>query len=208
MVRVTMPMMSMKASGSIGKAVTFASWKGRDYARRLAIPANPNSGLQVGIRSVFKFITQNYKNLLPADLSDWEALATTNDVTPLNAQVADACGRARRNLGWRENTTDADPAQIDAVTGAAAVAQPRTLVLGWTAPVANQPDSCYAIYRSTVTGFTPDISNLVAVVEKDVLSYTDVGLTAGVPYYYRIRGLSKSGFLGTLVTEFTGTPTT
>lgn len=43
MARVTGPLMSMSASGSIGKAITYSVWKGISYVRELVIPANPQS---------------------------------------------------------------------------------------------------------------------------------------------------------------------
>jgi hypothetical protein len=207
MVRVKGPMFSLSASGTIGKTATFSNWKGRDYVRRHAIPSNPRSGLQVGVRSVFGFISQDYKNLLPAQKADWAGIAANTDITPLNAQQATDVDRARRNLGWQQDLTAVNPASIDAPTAGAAAAQPKTLIVTWTDPAANKPDYCYAIYSSTVTGFTPDISNLIAVVKFGTNTYTHRNLVTGTPYYYRIRGLSKSGFLGTLEAQFTGTPT-
>lgn len=207
MVRVKGPLFSMEASGTIGNAIVFSKWKGRDYVRRHAIPSNPKSGLQVGVRSVFGFIAQDFANLSDADVSDWSDLAAGDNITSLNAQIRDAVDRARRNLGWRENTTDPSGSTVDDPTGGAATAQPKTLVLSWTDPVANQPDYCYAIYRSTTSGFTPDISNLIAVVPVSQTTYTDPGLTAGDTYYYVVRGLSTAGDLGDLSTEFSGTPT-
>jgi len=207
MVRVKAPLFSLDASGTVGKSIVFASWKGRNYVRRHAIPSNPNSGLQVGIRSVFKFITQNYDQLTAGERAEWAALALADNITPLDAQVRDAIQRARRNLGWRESPTVADPASIGAPTAGAAAAQPKTLVLSWLNPGANLPDSCTAIYASETTGFTPDISNLIGVVDFVVLSFTYTHLVSGRPYYFRNRGLSKSGFLGTLQAQWTGTPT-
>jgi hypothetical protein len=206
MVRLKAPLFSLDASGTIGKSVVFASWKGRNYARRHAIPANPNSGLQVGIRSVFKFVAQNYAALLAADITDWTGLAAADNITPLDAQIRDAVTRARRNLGWRENVTDVDPGSIDAPTSGTAVVQPKTLVVGWTDPAANKPDSCFALYGSITTGFTPDISNLIGVTEKSIFSFTYTHLITGTPYYFRVRGISKSGKLGTLLAQWTGTP--
>lgn len=205
MVRVKAPLFSLDASGSVGKSIVFGSWKGRNYVRRHAIPANPRSGLQVGIRAVFAWIARNYASLSAADKSDWTDLALADNITPLDAQVRDAIDLARRNLGWRENTTDAHPAAIDAPTGGTATAQPKTLVVTWVDPVANTPDSCWAIYASLTTGFTPDISNLVGVVEQGIFTFTHANLTTGDNWHYRIRGLSKSGFLGTLCAQFEGT---
>lgn len=43
MAKVTSPLMSLDASGSIAGALTFSKWKGRNYARQLVIPANPQT---------------------------------------------------------------------------------------------------------------------------------------------------------------------
>lgn len=206
MVRLKGPLFSMDASGTIGKAVVFSKWKGRPYARRWVIPSNPKSGLQVGLRQVLKFLSQDYTNLAAGDISDWEGEAEADNITALNAQIADGVERARRNLGWRENLTDADPGAVDDPINGAATAQPKTLVLTWDDPAANAPDYCWAIYASTTSGFTPDISNLVGVTKHDVETFTHTNLTSGTTVYYRIRGLSTSGFLGDLCTEFSGTP--
>jgi len=207
MVRVKGPLFSLEASGTIASSIVFSKWKGRDYVRRHAIPSNPKSGLQVGIRSVFKWISQDYANLSAADISDWTSLAAGDNITPLNAQIRDGVDRARRNLGWRENTTDTASTAPNAPTSATATAQPKTLVLDWTDPATNEADYCIAIYRSTVTGFTPDISNLVGIVAVGVETYTDIGLTAGTEYFYRARGINTDGVLGALIAEFSGTPT-
>ena len=207
MARVKAPLMSLDASGSVGKSIVFSSWKGRNYVRRHAIPANPNSGLQVGIRSVFKFVTQNFDMLTVGHKAEWTAAALADNITALDAQIRDAITRCRRNLGWRESMVDADPASIGAPTAGAAVAQPKTLVLGWANPGANLPDSCTVIYGSTTTGFTPDVSNIIGVVDFTVLSFTYTHLVTGTPYYFRNRGMSMSGFLGTLQAQWTGTPT-
>lgn len=207
MARVKGPLFSMEASGTIGNTLVFSKWKGRDYVRRHAIPSNPKSGLQVGIRSVFGWIAQDYANLAAGDVTDWTALAAGDNVTPLNAHIRDAVDRARRNLGWRQNTTDSGSTTPNAPTSATATAQPKTLVLDWTDPATNEADYCIAIYRSVSTGFTPDISNLVGIVAVGVETFTDINLPAGTEQFYRARGINTDGVLGTLIAQFSGTPT-
>lgn len=43
MAKVTGPLMSMSASGQVGKAIVFAAWKGVNYVRQYVIPSNPES---------------------------------------------------------------------------------------------------------------------------------------------------------------------
>lgn len=206
MVRLKAPLFSLEASGTLGKSVVFAKWKGRDYARRHAIPANPKSGLQTGIRAVFGFCAAHWQIMNVAYSATWEIIAANRDLTGLNAYIADAVDLARRNRGWRDNAYGQADGTVNAPTNGVATAQPNTLVVTWSAPVANPPDLCYAIYASTETGFTPDISNLVGVIDASTLQFTHRGLTSGVEMFYRIRGLDVDGTLGSLLAQFSGTP--
>lgn len=51
MARVTSPLMSLDASGSIAGAITYSKWKGRNYVRQLVIPANPRTTGQQAARA-------------------------------------------------------------------------------------------------------------------------------------------------------------
>lgn len=51
MAKVTGPLMSLEASGSVYGALTFAKWKGRPYVRSLVIPSNPQTTLQTDARN-------------------------------------------------------------------------------------------------------------------------------------------------------------
>ena len=56
MARVTGPLMSMEASGTIGKSLTFANWVGRQYVRRWTRPSNPQTADQMVQRNAFSVI--------------------------------------------------------------------------------------------------------------------------------------------------------
>ena len=56
MARVTGPLMSMEASGTIGKTLTFANWVGRQYVRRWTRPSNPQTADQMDQRNAFSAI--------------------------------------------------------------------------------------------------------------------------------------------------------
>ena len=56
MARVTGPLMSMEASGTIGKTLTFANWVGRQYVRRWTRPSNPQTADQMTQRNAFSVI--------------------------------------------------------------------------------------------------------------------------------------------------------
>lgn len=52
MAKVTGPLMSMSASGSIGKSIVFSIWKGVAYVRQWLKPANPQSADQGDVRII------------------------------------------------------------------------------------------------------------------------------------------------------------
>lgn len=51
--RVTGPLFSIGASGTVGKALTFGSWKGIQWVREWFKPSNPQSVKQVIVRHAF-----------------------------------------------------------------------------------------------------------------------------------------------------------
>jgi len=207
MALVKAPLFGLDASGALGDSIVFSKWRGRNYVRILTQPANPKSGLQVGMRSVFKYITQSWDALSAALKTAWEAEATADNITGLNAQVRTCQQLARRNIGWVQGPAESAGTTPDAPTGFAGVAQPKTIVWSWTRPVGNQGDYTTALYQSIVGGFTPDISNLVAVVDVATITVTSIGLVTGTPYFADVREMNTDGEFGALAGEATQTPT-
>jgi hypothetical protein len=201
------PLFGLDASGTIAGALVFSKWRGRTYVRRHAIPKNPRSGLQVGMRQVMKWTTQDYKNLSTAQKETWADLAAVDNITLLNAQVRNNQKRARLNQGWMQ-TADATPGTTpDAPTSPTTAEAAKTLILSWTRPVTNQGDYTAAIYMDTTTGFTPDISNLVGIVVVTSETITIPNLTTGTEYFWVVRETNVDGEFGADSTESSGTPT-
>jgi hypothetical protein len=211
MARVKGPLFSMSASGTIGKAIVFSTWKGREYVRRHAVPSNPRSGLQVGIRAVFGFIAQYFASLSTGEISDWEDVAAATSVTPLNAFTSDAVARARRNEGWRVDPDGAAAESPAAPTGGDAITALKSITLTWTDGIANGDDAadfCVAIHSNEgETADTPDISNLVGVVAVGTETFTLRGLTSGQAYSFSLVSINKDGSKGTAATVEDETPT-
>lgn len=55
MARLTGPLLSLDASGSIWGTVVYSKWKGLNYARLSVTPYNPKSDYQTGIRNTISF---------------------------------------------------------------------------------------------------------------------------------------------------------
>jgi len=199
------PLFGLDASGTIGGAIVFSKWRGRTYVRRHAIPANPQSGLQVGMRSNLKFISQIWSSLNTAQRAAWAPLAAVDNITDLNAMTRDAQRRARLNDAPRRGPSEAAGTAASAPTIGTIVEQYKTLVVPWT-PGATAPQWAWAVYLSKTTGFTPDISNQIAIVPAATVTLTVPKLDSGIPYYFRLVGINFDGEWGTASTEATGTP--
>lgn len=197
MVRVSAPALSLEASGSLGGVLVFSKWKGRAYVRTLVRPANPKSGGQVGVRSLFKFISQKWAAIDAADQATWETRADQAIVSPFNSYMG--FNQAR----WRdfEPPVTADPpdtADTDSVTGIiTAVAGVRSATLTIPITTANEGWGVLA-FRSGTTAFSTAFDNLIGVgkvVGVDDVVIVDTPLTAGT-YYYNFRTFTEDGQLG------------
>ena len=205
MVKVRAPAMSLDASGSLAGTLVFSKWKGRNYIRQLVIPTNPKSGGQVGVRAMFKFLSQVWDGLTDANKATWEDRADDMIVSEFNAFMS---YNQRR---WRDFDTPSkeDPATETgtAPTGPTGVATPnvRSMTLA-ISDGANAPDFGYAIFRSLTSTFTLNWDNCIAVVPWDdsgTTEYVDSPLEPDT-YYYNAIGFMATGLEGADGTEFSG----
>jgi hypothetical protein len=54
MAKVTGPLLSLDASGSVASTMTFSRWKGRNYVRQRVIPTYSNTTTQAAIRDLIR----------------------------------------------------------------------------------------------------------------------------------------------------------
>ena len=54
MAKVTGPLLSLDASGSVASTITFSRWKGINYVRQRVIPTYSNTTLQANIRDLVR----------------------------------------------------------------------------------------------------------------------------------------------------------
>lgn len=87
MTKTTAPLLSFGASGQIAKTQVYSTWKGRAYARRYVIPANPNSVDQQATRGTFAWLNNVWK-YMPADALDaWLAYGNSSRFTDRNGWI-------------------------------------------------------------------------------------------------------------------------
>lgn len=85
MAKVTGPLLSLGASGTIADTQTYAAWKGIPYVRRHVIPSNPNTADQQLTRTAFAFLQAVWR-YAPAAMSEaFNAYAQSQPLTGRNA---------------------------------------------------------------------------------------------------------------------------
>ncbi len=206
MVKLRAPMMSLAASGSLGNAIVFSHWKGRAYARELVVPSNPKSGLQTGFRSMFAWLSQHWATMSGAAQDSWQTIADQLVASPFNAYMS------RNQKRWRNfhAPTDFYPATEVAVvptwtTPPGVTAGVDSILMEWTINALNAGNGLI-IYRALVTGFTPSIANVVAVIPLGAAAGTwlDSPL-APDEYFYDTQPFVDDGALGALTGEVSAT---
>jgi hypothetical protein len=87
MAKVKGPILSLDASGQIGKSQVYGKWRGVAYARQHVVPANPRSTEQLVTRDTFTNLNDMYKFMLSLSQAPWIAYSQGKPLTPRNALV-------------------------------------------------------------------------------------------------------------------------
>lgn len=102
MAKITAPLLSLGARGTIGKAMTFASWRGVSYVRQTVVPANPRSTPQVLTRDIFTNMGLRWKTGGVLMRAPWDRYAVGQKFVGRNAymgqNLAAMRGEADMNL--------------------------------------------------------------------------------------------------------------
>jgi hypothetical protein len=210
MVKVNAPAFSLDASGSLANAITFSKWKGRNYVRSLVRPSNPKSVLQVAVRSMMKFLAQNWASMTAPEQADWLDLAKATSISNFNAFVAANMTRWRQMHAPSTYTPATEAGTQAACAAATAVGGYHQAVV--TFNVAGVNDGWgIAIERNTVDVYKGTIAAIVGVIPTpaaEAIEWTDTPLTAGTYYYYwrrftrfgKLDGPFAQGSLSAVVT--------
>lgn len=88
MARTTGPLLSFGASGAIAKTQVYSTWRGIQYARRYAVPANPQTVDQMSTRNVFKWANASWLYLPAIAVEPWTAYAKGRAFVARNGWVS------------------------------------------------------------------------------------------------------------------------
>lgn len=194
MVRVQAPALSLDASGSLAGALVFSKWKGRPYVRSLVTPANPKSGGQVGMRSMFRFLTTQWASVSAGNQATWETRADQKIVSEFNAYCGYNQFRWRDFLAPTQHDPEATADTPSTVGTLAAAAGVRSITV--TQPITTAADGWpIMFFRDTSASVTVAFDNLVGVRPvngvNDVV-FVDSPLDPGT-YYYRVSHGTEDG---------------
>ena len=199
MVKVNAPAMSLDASGSLGGAIVFSKWKGRNYVRTLVRPSNPKSTLQVAVRSMMRFLAQQWAHLTAPEKATWLLLAKATSISTWNAMAAFNMREWRQHVAPSAAETALRTGTLATVTSFAATGgfHEADLLLTLSAFA----DNWGAIIHRTLTDVAPTTLNtVVAVIPANAIAafaYTDRDLTAGT-YYYWYHLFTRAGKFDTI----------
>lgn len=84
MAKLTAPLLSLGASGTIADTLTIGSWRGVPYARQRVIPSNPKTAAQTQTRGTFAWLNAVWKAMPALALAPWSAGARGKPLTDRN----------------------------------------------------------------------------------------------------------------------------
>lgn len=188
------PLLSLDASGTVAGTMVFSKWKGRNYVRRHAIPANPKTQPQIANRTMMAFLAQSWSDLSAPEQASWEALAASQSISPFDAYV-------QVNLrAWTQfqfptqeyNVSDSDLGSLTTFVPVGGVGQ-----ISWTATSASPTDN-WGLAIGLGTGGAPGVlkTTIAQVAIFDGASHTGVitGLAPG-SYYLDAKNFGVHGQL-------------
>ena len=202
MVKVLAPALSLEASGSLGGALVFSTWKGRPYVRTLVKPTNPKSEMQVGIRAMMKYLGQHWASIKTADEHYWEDLAENANISTFNAYIKENMSQWRNGLPPSSIYPAPRVQSPTAIASLGTAPGPRNVALTYQL-TAEEEQQGIVLCRSLTTGFTPSWANAILVQFcDDELAHTFVDAPlAPNTYFYRCAAFTLDGLLGTFITE-------
>jgi len=112
MAKVTGPLMSMSASGTVGKAITFGKWKGRQWCREWFTPENPKTEKQVNVRTALTLLLPQWQAQSVESKATWDAYAAPFNMAGVNKFISRGMDAYVAQL-----TTDVTPTSVT-VSGA------------------------------------------------------------------------------------------
>lgn len=196
---------ALGASGSIGGALTFASWKGRQYARRLVVPSNPNTPAQRSVRASLSWGSKEWAQLTAPQQLTWEAAAKARNYLPFNAFVSQGQRNMAQDLGFQIEDPNVPVAAPTVATVPAATGGKGQASLTWTDGVGAQ-NFGYIVYALLGGAVTPGPQVIYALVDQGEQAVVIPNLAAGT-WHFAIKTFATDAELSAATADFTAVVT-
>ena len=188
MAKITGPLLSLGASGSIAKTLVFSKWKGRLYARRHVTPANPQTVAQTLTRDVFAAASSYWRGAGSLFIAAFDLNATGQAKTGRNIFMGSSIGLMRGEVN--NALFPFSPGAKGGLAPLSVVATPgsQQLSVAFTNPTAPTGWTLVSAIAATVLDGDPTAPTAFTITEgeDDVSQVTVVlaGLTASVLYTF------------------------
>lgn len=186
MAKVTGPLMSLTASGKLGKSIVFMTWRGIQDVRKWIKPANPKTTDQMNVRNDFTGAVNKYHQL---DGTDMEALRKRTEGKPYTG--------FNLWVGWVRKAYELSKTWV-LIKGVTA-----SSVTGTGAVIKATPDAAgqLKVYYGTTMGSWIDSETEVSPGgdADEEHSITLTGLSSGTQYWYTVEypeASNKYGYTG------------
>lgn len=191
MARTTGPLLSMDASGSVGNSITFAKWKGRNYVRRYAIPANPRSTAQISIRAAMQLYTSLYKANESEVIAAYDTIAQSLKISPFNAYTRAGLKAWKSSVLVFPDGDEVAMSTSSANFGLLGTAEPRGITWQWSETLSGTPIGWLLTVREAAD---PGIATQYAVFgSASATSYMQTGLKPATDYWAKIHVMLDTG---------------
>lgn len=197
MARVTGPLMSIDASGSLAGSIVFAKWRGRNYVRRHAVPSNPRTPAQLAARAIIAFLGAVWKDLAAELQATWEEGSKSLNISAFNEYIRLNARDWRDQIGPSQASPPARVKVPGVATSLVGVVSGRQVQLTLTM-TPGTADWGVALCRSLVTGFTASPANAIQLGQGSIDNMVMVdGPLAPGTYFYKFLIFTEDGVLGT-----------
>lgn len=163
MVKLKGPLLSIDATGTVGKTMTVSSWKGRPYAKQFKVPTDPQTPGQIGIRQAMAFLSTQWSQLTEAERQTWDELAGQRQITLLDACNSVNLTRFTQDKGLGKRNPQAEATNTVTIISELPIASERYVTLAASSSP-GQNAWGYVFYQNASSGFTPHPENVVAVI--------------------------------------------
>lgn len=198
MVKLTGPLISIEASGTLGKLLTYNRQPRGTTLRRKPQPKHPRTKAQVAVQAALTFVTQQWKNRSQAEQDSWDHADFVDAVSPYTNYVKFNCQRIRAVLPPIVEYPYDVPRATCQGWSKFATAQYRSIRLAWICYAALAQSWGLVIFRRTAPWPPAIFENLCHVgIMDDALVHTHVdGPLEPGTYSYRFQAFSKYGRMG------------